>query len=82
MGGHQQADWETPSKKSRSGAGNVGNSWSLLCPVPYTFLSLIKLSKESGTYRELNGFIRPPHIFRFRWKRNTCTVEPSTCTHV
>ena len=26
--------------------------------VSYTFLSLIKLSKESGTYRELNGFNR------------------------
>jgi hypothetical protein len=41
------------SQREESLGCNVGNSLSFLSLVSYTFLSLIKLRKESGTYMEL-----------------------------
>jgi len=68
MGGHQQADWQNSVEEESFRGGNVVNSQLVVPLVSYTFLSLIKLYKESGTYRELNGFVHPPHVFRSRWK--------------
>ena len=80
MGGHQQADWQNFIEEESLGGGNVtvGNSWPFLPLVSYTFFSLIKLSKESGTYRKLKGFVCP--LMSFALGGNE-TLAPSSLLH-
>ena len=69
-------DWQNFMKKSHSGV--VMSWWSFLPLVSYTFFSLIKPSKESGTYRELNKFVRS--LMSFALGGNE-TLAPSSLLH-